>query len=134
MQGFQGYGYSQKFVNNLNRVIKDINQNPDLEAEITDECDIICSCCPYNEKGVCQKGENSSQRVKNIDSQVLRKLGLRKGVRVRAKDIFSLIDKKLKSISDIQDICGECGWKEKCLWFNSRNQKKGNVKQVSQGI
>jgi len=121
MQGFQGYGYSQDFVDNIAQVIKDINLFPDLEVEVIVKCDVICSYCPHNKEGVCQKRPNSVQRVRDIDLQVLRKLGLKEGAKVRAKDIFTLVNTALRNISDIQDICAKCEWKEKCLWFSSRH-------------
>jgi len=122
IQGFQGYGYSQVFVDNMNEVIKNINSNPDFEIEITDECDVICSYCPYNIKNICLKEKNSSQRIKKIDLQILKKLGLERSARVKAKDILSFANMKLNNMLDIQDICGNCDWKEKCLWFISRNK------------
>jgi hypothetical protein len=122
MQGFQGYGYNQNFVANIAQVIKDINSCSDLEVEIIVECDIICSYCPHNEGGVCQKQLDSAQKVRDIDRRVLRKLSLKEGAKGRAKDIFILVNTKLRSISDIQDVCGDCGWKEKCLWFTSRDK------------
>ncbi len=114
MQGFQGYGYSQDFVANMAQVVKDINSSPDLKIEIIAECDVICSHCPYNKEGLCKKNPDSAIELKNIDMQILKKLGLRNGAKVKAKDIFSLIKTKLKD-SDIEYICGDCEWKEKCL-------------------
>lgn len=110
IQGFQGYGYNQGFVDNMKEVIKSISSNPDLEVEIIDECDVICSFCPYNEGGVCQK--SSDQKVKDMDMYILRRLGLRKGANGRAKDILHYV----RGLN-IQDICSDCEWKEKCLYF-----------------
>ena len=117
IQGFQGYGYNRNFVANMLRILKDINPNSDLEIEIIDECDVICSQCPHNKEEICQKNPDSALKVKCKDERVLRRLGLRKGISGRARDIFSLVNKKLKNIPDVQDICGDCDWKEKCLWF-----------------
>ncbi len=113
MQGFQGYGYGQDFVDNMAKIIKDMDSST---LEIIAECDIICSHCPYNVIGACQKIPNSAQKVRDMDRSVLRKLGLKEGARGRAKDILSLVNKKL-NISDIRDICRDCEWKEKCLRF-----------------
>lgn len=120
IQGFQGYGYSKDFVDNMTELTENINSNPDLKIEIIDECDIICSRCPYNNGGICQKRQDSFQKVRDTDLRVLKKLGLKKGMKLKAKDIFFLANEKLKNISDIQDICGDCEWKEICNWFISR--------------
>lgn len=119
MQGFQGYGYSRDFVANMTQIIKNINSSPDLELEITAECDVICSCCPYNEKGVCEKNPDSAGKLSNMDKHVIKKLGLREGAKVKAKDIPSLLKTKLRG-PDIEDVCGDCGWKEKCKAFSSK--------------
>ncbi|MCD6490406.1 MAG: DUF1284 domain-containing protein [Thermodesulfobacterium sp.] len=124
IQGFQGYGYSKDFVKNMTEVIKNIDSNP--EVEIIAECDIICSCCPHNVGGVCQKELNSAQKVKDMDIQVLRKLNLKDGTRGRAKDFLLLVNTKLKNSLDVQDICGKCEWRKKCLWFISRGKPDDN--------
>jgi hypothetical protein len=114
MQGFQGYGYSKEFVENMTNILERLSSNPVLE--IVDECDEICSHCPYNINGECRKTSTSSQTVKSMDIKVLRKLSLRKGDKIRAKDALSLVNEKLDYAS-LQEICGDCEWKEKCLFF-----------------
>lgn len=122
IQGFQGYGYSQDFVDNMAMIIKNIDLNPDLEIEIILDWDVICSHCPHNVKGICQRRSDSAQKIKAMDVNVLRKLDLKEGARGRAKDFFYLVNMKLRNRSDIQDICGNCEWKEKCLWYISRGK------------
>jgi len=121
VQGFQGYGYSQDFVKNMIEIIKNIDSNP--ESQIITECDIICSCCPHNVEGICQKRLDSAQKVKDMDIRVLRKLNLKDGIRGRAKDFLALVNAKFRNRFDIDDICGDCEWKEKCLWFISQHQQ-----------
>ncbi|MCK4325925.1 DUF1284 domain-containing protein [bacterium] len=121
IQGFQGYGYGQDFIENMEEVTKQIDSNP--ESQIITECDIICSCCPHKVEGVCQKRSDSAQKVKDMDMQVLRKLYLKDGTRGRVKDFVSLANTKLRNSFDVHDICGDCDWKEKCLWFISRGEK-----------
>ncbi|MCD5383292.1 DUF1284 domain-containing protein [candidate division WOR-3 bacterium] len=119
LQGFQGYGYNKNFVNGMAQVIKDIEQYPYLALKIIDECDVICSYCPYNRDRVCQKKRDSPKRVKAVDLLVLRKLGLKNGARGTPKKLFSLVNRKLKTISDIQGICSDCEWKEQCHWVKN---------------
>jgi len=120
IQGFQGYGYSEDFVKNMSEIIKSMDSNS--EVEIITECDIICSCCPHNVEGVCQKGPDSAQEVRNMDTRILEKLHIKDGMIGRVKDVLSLINTELRNVSDIQDICGGCAWKERCLWFISRDK------------
>jgi hypothetical protein len=117
MQGFRGYGYSEDFVANMEQVIKNINAFPEQEIEITSDCDIICSRCPYNRNDICEKKSDSAEKTKNMDMKTLKKLELTKTQKIKSKDISSLVKTKLKK-SDIEDICGDCDWNEKCLLVN----------------
>ena len=117
MQGFQGYGYSDDFITNMEQVIKDINTFPEKEIEIISDCDIICSRCPYNRNEVCKKDSDSAEKFKDTDMKTLKKLGLTENKKIKSKDIASLVKAKFKK-SDIEDICGDCDWSEKCLLVN----------------
>lgn len=122
VQGFHGYGYSRDFIDNMAKIIKNINSNPDLEIEIISECDFICQHCPHNVEGTCQKKPDSAQKIRDTDMYVLEKIDLKERTTGKARDIFSLINAKLRDSSDIQELCGDCGWKGKCLWFISQKE------------
>ncbi|MHC1604353.1 MAG: DUF1284 domain-containing protein [Candidatus Methanofastidiosia archaeon] len=115
MQGFQGYGYSNDFADNMTAIIKNMKSNPTLE--IVDECDVICSSCPHNIGKKCLA--YPAQNAKKIDIQTLKKLNLKNGAKIKAQDVFLRVNKKIKTTSDTIDICGNCNWKEKCLFFIS---------------
>ncbi|MBU0533850.1 MAG: DUF1284 domain-containing protein [Candidatus Omnitrophica bacterium] len=117
IQGFQGHGYSADFVSNMTQVIKDLKYH-NREIEITSECDVICRNCPYNKKEVCIKNSDSAVKLNEMDTKVLRKLGLKKGIKVKFEDALSLIKKMFKK-PDIQDICKDCSWNDKCLLVSS---------------
>lgn len=120
MQGFQRYGYNQNFIENMDRIVKDVKSNPDLLIEVTEDCDTVCLACPHNKKDMCLREEGAQEKVKNMDRQVLKKLGLKKGGKISAGDISQLTDTELQS-SDIEEICGDCDWKTVCLFFESRH-------------
>lgn len=117
LQGYQGYGYSESFKANLEKIIKLIHTTSDLVIEVVTENDLICEHCPYTDKTGCQKDENSSLKIKSMDLKVLEKLGLQEGVMDKSQNLINLINTKLKTYFDIEEICGNCQWKEKCLWF-----------------
>lgn len=122
MQGFQGYGYNKAFTDNFKEIIEHIKKEPEILIKIINECDIICSACPHNKNGICEKNENSGREIQNMDLKVLKKLGLESGTIMKAKDVFSLIDEKIKTAADARDICGKCAWQNKCLWHMNREQ------------
>ena len=117
VQGYQGYGYSDKFQANLERIIKLIRTVPNLEIEIIAEKDMICSYCPHTGKIDCQLDEDSAQKIQSMDLKVLEKLNLKEGIKDKAQNLVMLTNTKFKTYYDIQEICGNCRWEEKCLWF-----------------
>lgn len=122
MQGFQGYGYSEEFSQNLARIIDILISDNKQEIEIIAECDIICSCCPHLLEGKCFKNPMADAEIREMDIKVLEKLELESGIIFEAHEIFTLINKKLSAI-DVHSICGNCRWKDKCLWFLEKSQK-----------
>lgn len=116
IQGFKGYGYNQNFVENMSKVVSNIKLNSDLPVEIVESCDTICFACPHNKEGLCLQGEGSQEKVSNMDREVLKKLCLKRGDRIRAGDISQLTGTKLQH-SDIEEICGNCDWRKTCLLF-----------------
>lgn len=119
MQGFQGYGYDRNFTAHIFEVIKNVKSCLDIKVEIIAECDVICFYCPNNKGKACQK----ELKIKKIDVYTLKKLDLREGTRGKVQDFLSLANARLRNISDVQDICGDCAWKEKCFWFISRDKQ-----------
>jgi hypothetical protein len=120
VQGFQGYGYNEEFTKNMIEVLKNIDRNP--ESKIITECDIICTYCPHNINGICSQTVASTKKIKKMDLIVLNKLKLKEGVKGRIKEFISLANSTLKNLSDIQEVCGNCNWQKKCLWFLSRDK------------
>lgn len=111
MQGFQGHGYSEKFVHNMAGIIKYIRENSDCKINLINSCDDICSACSNNKEQHC-----SNKEVDNMDNTVLSKLDIKEGCTINAADAFKLVNRKLKTEEDIKDICGNCRWTAKCLW------------------
>ncbi len=122
MQGFQGYGYSEDFSKNMTKIVEILRSFPEKKIQVVNECDIICSCCPYNVKEICSKDPESYEKIMRMDTKIIEKLELSCGDIFEAGKIFSHVNKKLKSYSDINEICGDCKWSEKCLWLISRSK------------
>ena len=51
-----------------------------------------------------------------MDNAVLSKLGLKEGCTINAAYVFDLVNRKLRTMEDVENICGNCRWTEKCLW------------------
>ncbi|MDI9396139.1 MAG: DUF1284 domain-containing protein [Euryarchaeota archaeon] len=116
IQGFQGYGYSPVFVASMRAVISDLEALPSRPLKIVTECDAICVSCPG--KRVCSNPESVfSRKMRQMDLVVLDKLSLEDGAIVKADEAFMLVNSKINRASDIEDVCGTCKWKRKCLWY-----------------
>jgi len=126
MQGFQGYGYSKKFVKNMAAVIAELAANPDTEIEIVCEGDVICSQCPFDKNNRCAMWADAHEHMRNRDVAILDTLGLMPNTRMKIKEVHNLIEKKINTPEITQKLCGTCLWKKKCLWFikQTKNTKK----------
>ena len=120
IQGFQGYGYNDVFVDNFIKIVNSIYSNLNGEIKITSTCDDICNYCPHNLKGKCKKIIGSSWVIKKKDKRVMKNLNIAEGILVKAKDILSLVNNRISKANEAKKICRNCSWKEKCLWFISR--------------
>ncbi len=108
--GFQGIGYTADFIRNFHKVTRIVEQNPDLEVEVVDTCDVVCLQCPNAQGLNCYKGGLSENKnVKEMDRRVMEKLGIRPGDRFKASELFDLIKEKIRP-EDFKDICGGCEW------------------------
>ena len=116
IQGFQGYGYSPVFVANMRAVISDIKAFPSRPLELVSECDVICASCPGKRECTAQES-TSSRRIKSMDLAVMEKLKIKEGTIMEADEAFSLVNSQLVNASDINDVCGTCKWRPKCLWY-----------------
>jgi hypothetical protein len=116
IQGFQGYGYSSAFITNMKTIISDIKASPSKPIMLVSECDAICSSCPSKRECSTQKSVHS-HRIKNMDLAVLEKLNIAEGTVIEANEAFRLLNSKLNTASDIDEVCETCKWKRKCLWF-----------------
>lgn len=116
IQGFQGYGYSPAFVDNMKTVISDLKKSPSKPLELVSTCDSICVSCPSKKECSTQKSV-FSRRIRSMDVAVMKKLKIKEGHVIRADEAFRLINSKLSNASDVEDVCGTCKWKQRCLWY-----------------
>ncbi len=115
IQGYQGHGYSQDFEENMWRMVEKFRLNPNLPVTVVCETDAICEYCPHQTAGRCVNTPLVSKQISKMDSLVLEKMSLESGATLNFNKLISLTKKF--SETDVMEICGECSWKESCLWF-----------------
>jgi len=126
IQGFQGYGYSPAFVANMRAVISDLEALPSRPLKLVTVCDAICVSCPSKRECTIQESV-LSRRIRQMDLVVLEKLRLDDGTVLNADEAFKLINSKLSKASDVEDVCGICKWRQKCLWYVKAGKQEGEV-------
>ena len=119
MQGFQGYGYTKEFRQNMSEIIENLKSNREQIIEITDELDEICKCCPHKKNKIC-KNVISNWMIKRVDKKVIQKLKIDYNTEISFREIISTTNLIFKSHNDVKGICSNCRWKEKCLWYLSK--------------
>lgn len=105
---FKGYGYSDEFSEHM-RKVQDYLKT-DAIVRLAVETDIICSKCPNNINGACEKPE----LVASYDSEVLRRCGLSEGEELQFTEFFALVQEKILGQGLRGEICGDCQWNEIC--------------------
>ncbi|WP_414468363.1 DUF1284 domain-containing protein [Methanobacterium sp. ACI-7] len=117
MQGFQGHGYSEDFNKNMSRIIENFKNNPEQRIKILTECDAICIACPHNVNEKCIKDSDSYVTIKNMDLSVLHICKIIENSVFKVSEIFDIVNKRIKYITEAEKICGNCKWKNVCIWF-----------------
>lgn len=116
MQGFQGYGYSSDFVEKMSNIIVSIESSPESRIKVVKCCDDICYYCPNNIGNICRKNGDNGAKIRDMDQLVLDKLGFREGYCATAGKLLEYVNKSFDK-NDALEVCGNCAWKAKCLWY-----------------
>jgi uncharacterized protein len=110
MHGFQGLGYSEKFVQNMGEICRQVQAEPALEIEVVDTPDDICVPCPFIGGGCCSReGTEAGQTTKELDRRVLEKLAISPGRVFSRDEILALVLAKI-SPDDLEVLCEGCEW------------------------
>ena len=104
--GFRGFGYSAKFVENLEEVYKKVRQASPLIKIIAREDD-ICKACPLVEKDCCSRLDPIK-----LDRAVLSKLKMKSPLVIKSRVVYKKIAQNFSG-EDLDSICKGCQWLDK---------------------
>ena len=113
IQGYQGYGYDNSFIENMNHIYKLMLEDNEC-IQLCTYNDDICKKCPNLKDGFCINSKNNAKIV-DMDKKVLKIINYN-NEKFNSKDLIRLLN-KLISKKDILDICGKCMWIDKCLFY-----------------
>ncbi|MDL2246357.1 DUF1284 domain-containing protein [Methanobrevibacter sp. OttesenSCG-928-K11] len=115
LQGFQGYGYSEEFVENMTH-IKNLIDNENIKIKVSNTPDDICQSCPnLTEKNIC-KDLKYNEKIKKMDNEVIKKLDIG-NEEMEASKLFEKANFIFNSKETIEPICDNCLWVKECIWF-----------------
>lgn len=115
LKGFQGYGYDDDFVENM----IDINSKRKLDTTtvcVVNSPDDICRSCPNLKNGICEN-ESKNEMIVNMDNEVLKKIDSTK--EYNSIELFIQIDEIFNSVNSVSEICFNCMWADKCLFYQN---------------
>lgn len=104
-QGYEGMGYSEDFVANMDDVTRRLRDETEQEVELVLFTDDTCAHCPKMlAPGVCEDDDT----VLDYDRKVMEAFGL-EGGHHRYADLMRDIRNKVTPVV-FEGICGECAW------------------------
>ena len=115
IQGYQGYGYSEKFTDNMDNIIEVLTK-PFTKILLCDSFDDICKKCPnLTEDKICKSIACNNQII-TMDKNVLMKINY-SDEEILAEELFKKVNESFKSKEDIDIVCNNCSWLNKCLFY-----------------
>ena len=111
---FVGYGYSDGFSVHMGELLALLT--PETQIRLTVDTDSVCSACPNNVGGVCEKPE----LVASYDRAVLSLCGLQDGQTLPFGRFTTLVQQRILTPGHRAAICGNCQWNDICSKQPSR--------------
>ncbi|MCX7820229.1 MAG: DUF1284 domain-containing protein [Brevinematales bacterium] len=114
LQGFQGYGYDGPFTENLNEIHRIFFKVKKIKPIFLN--DIVCKKCPFTSKRnqvCCKRNFNP----KKFDLKILKILGIKPLKTVKLENLLFYSNQDKEKNIKLKNLCKDCEWKTKCLWF-----------------
>ena len=104
IQAYEGNGYSEAFVLNMNEVVDLLNGEQDVLIELNQSLDVLCEHCPHALAQTC----DTEQKVQTMDQKVLQHFNLKCGKQSYRQAIQVIQNQITPKV--LEDICGHCSW------------------------
>lgn len=115
LQGFQGYGYDESFVENMDK-INSLRKQNNTKIKVIAEADDICKECPNLKNNICENIEKNNEII-SMDEKVISKLPNKS--EFDSIFLFNYIKNSFSTPESLNDICENCSWWEKCKFVES---------------
>ncbi|QPH53747.1 DUF1284 domain-containing protein [Pontivivens ytuae] len=103
--GFEGKGYSGRFVANMAGIVEGLRDAPDTAIEVVAESDDICTPCPKRRETACL----NEMRIAALDRRHARALALEPGEVLSWEEAQARMRARV-SPGDLAVLCVGCSW------------------------
>jgi hypothetical protein len=122
--GFQGKGYSPRFVENYATIAKALKNDENTLIEVVSVRDSICGACPHQRADGCEKEE----KIQQLDARHSKILALKPGDVLNwreAKERF----KRHMTLAAFHQACRGCPWKPLGLCERALRELRGGERR-----
>ena len=109
LQGFQGLGYSDGFVEQMTAVQAGLRERPAHVLRLVAEPDLLCGACPHLSGCCVLQGPDHETHMRAHDERVLERLGLEPGAVLPWAEVLDRIAEQVRG-DDLPGICTTCPW------------------------
>ena len=89
----------------IDRVVKEIKSDENIEIDLITKSDDICKCCPNtDEEKICV----SKEKINELDFNVLKVLNIKEGT-YKYRELNDML-MKLLTLKEFNKICEKCSW------------------------
>lgn len=110
IQFFEGKGYNENFTKRMEKLIHQIQANPNMMVQLHSDVDVLCEACPNNIASRCITYE----KVKRFDKMVLSYCDLNSGEKLSIQDFLHSVKEKILNKGIQPCICSDCEWYSIC--------------------
>ena len=107
---YEGKGYSEDFVLNMNRVVRELD-DPGQEVQLLASPDDVCIACP-NLGSAGSRCTLDNDNASGMDMKVCDALECRAGEIYTSRELLERLKNKMTP-ELFETVCGECSWHKK---------------------
>jgi len=106
---YDGEGYDEPFIENLEAVIEEVNREGVSVAEGADD---VCSLCRYRTEDRCTLSTSADREIREMDARALALLGLNTGGRKEWQPLREKVEEIFPAW--YETYCFACSWRPVC--------------------
>ncbi|MBI4357288.1 MAG: DUF1284 domain-containing protein [Gammaproteobacteria bacterium] len=107
--GFEGAGYSPRFIQNFAQITKQLNAPSGKQTliEVVDRTDSICTPCPHRREDLC----NTQEKIQILDQAHAKILHLKNGMQLTWGEARERIQQHM-TLEKFKTACAPCEWQK----------------------